>query len=120
MPEHKPVNFKAPPHAQRAATARRLGDEAGQRCRGKADEACPGFSGRAFAFLERYARERTTFNGEDATNAAKQSGIRPSDDRAFGPIYAKLIRDNVIRVVAFVPRVKGHGSMGGKVYAAVN
>jgi hypothetical protein len=48
----------------------------------------------------------------------KAFGICPHDDRAFGSIYAKAIRNGVIRVVGYVPRVKGHGTAGGRLYAA--
>lgn len=119
MPEQLAMNFAAPSHAQRVATARKLGEERGVHCRNKADVVCPDFAERALNFIAEYARKQATFTGEDATNAAKMSGIRPHDDRAFGPVYAKALRENIIRVVGFVPRVKGHGSAGGKLYARV-
>lgn len=101
----------------RATTARRLGSDAGERARCKADDVCPGFSERALNFIAEYARQHSTFTGEDATNAAVMASIKPHDTRAFGPVYAKAIRTGLIRVVGIVPRVKGHGSAGGKLYA---
>ena len=98
------------------ATASRLGAEAGERRRSKADDVCPGFSERALNFIADYARQHLTFTGEVATNAAVMAGIKPHDTRAFGGIYAKAIRSGVIRVVGIVPRTKGHGSAGGKLY----
>lgn len=102
----------------RAHTARKLGTEAADRARGKADEVCPGFSERAYNFIAEFARAHETFSGENCTFAMKASGIRPHDDRATGAIYAKAIRKGVIRVVGYVPRVRGHGTAGGRLYAA--
>jgi hypothetical protein len=103
--------------SRRAATARKLGDEAGQRCATKADEVCPGFGAKAFDFICAYADEHAQFAGEDCTLAMKQAGIQAHDDRATGSAYAKALRENRIRVVGYVPRVRGHGSAGGKLYA---
>ena len=110
----------APRRAARIKTARALGAEAGERAEFKAG---PGFGERALNFIREYADAARaagrTFTGEEATDAAKLAGIRPPDDRAFGPVFAKAIRTSVIRVVGYVPRVKGHGSAGGKLYARV-
>ena len=113
------IDFNPPTLAQRVATARKLGDEAGALCLDRAESIVADFGARAFEFIREYAQQHSTFTGEDATNAAKMAGIRPLDDRAFGPVYAKAIRQSVIRVIGFVPRVKGHGSAGGKLYTRV-
>jgi hypothetical protein len=114
------MNQLAISFVDRASFARRLGAEAGERSRSKADEVCPGFTERAYDFIANYAAttSQATFSGEDLTNCMKAFGIRPHDDRAFGSIYAKAIRNGVIRVVGYVPRVKGHGTAGGRLYAA--
>lgn len=102
----------------RVRAARRLGAEAGERSRSKAEEQCPGFSERALNFIVAYVRQQGEATGEDTTNAAVMAGIRPDDTRSFGPIYKKAIREGLIRVVGYVPRVRGNGSAGGKLYAS--
>ncbi len=104
--------------ATRVQFARKLGTEAGERCRNKADEVCPGFSELALNFIAEYARTHSRFSGEVCTWAMKDAGIRAHDDRAVGPAYAKAIRLGIIQIVGYVPRVRGHASMGGKLYAA--
>lgn len=103
--------------APRVAFARKLGTEAGERARSKAEDVCPGFSERAYNFVADFARTHETFSGEDCTLAMKAAGIRAHDDRATGSIYAKAIRNGVIRVVGYVPRMRGHGTAGGRLYA---
>jgi hypothetical protein len=102
------------------AVARQTGHEGAERARAKAEEACPDFSARAYAFLADYAHQqgtRGTFSGESCTDAMKMAGIVPHDDRAFGSIYARAIRQGLIRVVGYCARTKGHGTAGGRVYA---
>lgn len=107
----------APPLAQRAATARRLGEEAGQRCLDLTKEDMPDFAERAYEFIVDYVQKMESVPGESVTLAARAAGIRPHDDRAFGPIYAKAIRNGDIRVVGTCLRVRGHGTAGGRLYA---
>jgi hypothetical protein len=107
--------------APRVRAARKLGAEAGERSRSKADATCPDFSDRAFAYIVSFSVASpagATFTGEHLTDLMKMAGIRPHDDRAFGSIFAKALRGGVIRVVGYVPRVKGHGTSGGRLYAA--
>lgn len=103
--------------APRVAFARKRGTEASERARGKAEEVCPGFSERAYNFVAEFARTHDTFSGEDCTIAMKAAGIRAHDDRATGSIYSKAIRNGVIRVVGYVPRLRGNGTAGGRLYA---
>lgn len=114
------MNQLAIDFAPRVAFARRLGEIAGERSRAKADEVCPGFTERAYDFIANYAAttSQATFSGEDLTNCMKAFGIVPHDDRSFGAIYAKAIRHGVIHVVGYVPRLKGHGTAGGRLYAS--
>ena len=108
-----------PPLVQRAATARRLGDEAGQYCLELAAAKDPLFPERAYEFIVNFIRgQRGSVPGESAVLAARQAGIRPHDDRSFGPIFKKALKDEAIQVVGFVPRVRGHGTAGGRLYAA--
>jgi len=104
--------------ASRAAFARKLGAEAGQRAADKAEQEDPEFRAKALDFIVAYIRQQGEARGEDATNAAVLAGIKPRDQRAFGPVYKTAIKRGLIRVVGYVPRVRGHGSAGGKMYAA--
>lgn len=99
-------------------TPRQQGTEASERARCKAERVCPGFSERAYAFIQNYAREHERFSGEVCTLAMKEAGIRGTDDRCTGAIYAKAIRNGVIRVVGYVPRARGHGTAGGRLYSS--
>lgn len=97
---------------------RAAGQIAGEHCQHKADQFCPDFSDRAFAFIASFARAaRKPFSGEQLTDAMKNCGIRPHDDRAFGPVFARAIRAGLIKTIGFVPRKKGHGTAGGRLYA---
>ncbi|THJ32391.1 hypothetical protein E8K88_11865 [Lampropedia aestuarii] len=98
--------------------ARKLGQEAGQACADKQEQATPGFSERAYAFIVEYIAVHGPISGELVTNAAKMAGIRPADDRAFGSIYARALREDAIRIVGSTTRIKGHGTGGARVYAA--
>lgn len=101
----------------RAQFARALGAAAGEAAEQKASKNDPAFSANALDFIVGYIRERGEATGEETTHAAVMAGIKPHDERAFGPIYATAIRRKLIRVVRYVPRVRGHGSMGGKLYS---
>lgn len=111
-----------PPHNLRAMTARRIGGEQMELALGAAEAADGSFGERAYAFIVRYVREQSALRGcvpgEDVTLAARDAGIRPADDRAFGSIYAKAIRLGDVRVVGTCARVRGHGAAGGRLYAA--
>lgn len=58
-------------------------------------------------------------SGEVLTDSCKAAGIVPPDDRAFGSIYAWLVRTGQIRCVGMVARTKGHGTSGGRVWRLV-
>lgn len=106
--------------ASHVRVARKLGTEAGARAMHKAESLYPEFSARALEFIAAHARQSKAedrFTGEQLTNMMKLSGIRPGDDRAFGPVFAKAIKQGLIAAVGFAPRVKGHGTAGGRVYA---
>ena len=104
---------------QLLATARKLGDEAAQAALDRTEQDDPTFSTRAYEFIVSYVRDHGPVPGEAATLAARCAGIKPAkDDRAFGSVYAKALRDGAIKVVDSTNRVRGHGSAGGKVYAA--
>lgn len=105
-----------PSTKQLQASARRLGDEAAQACAEKQESATPGFGERAYQFIVAHVRDHGPISGELVTNAAKLAGIRPKDDRSFGAVYAKAIREGAIRVIGTTARIKGHGTGGARVY----
>lgn len=108
------------PFITRTRMARKLGHEAAARAEDRANAAEAGFSGRALEHIRTTmasAPPDVSLRGEDIVNAAKVSGIRPPDDRAFGAVFSKAIRLGYITPVGYAPRVKGHGTAGGRVYA---
>ncbi len=98
------------------AAARAAGEEAGNRAADRAERATAEFREKAATCFLKYlaAQPGGLSTGELMTDAAKQAGIRPPDDRAFGPVFQALSRGNKIAFDGFVPRTKGHGSAGGK------
>ncbi|MNL45319.1 hypothetical protein D3C87_1679570 [compost metagenome] len=99
------------------AAARAAGAVAGQLSAERAEDECPGFGERALTFIVDHVRQKGRVSGESVTLSAVKAGIKPPDQRAFGPIYAKALRKGLIHVAGYVPRVRGHGSAGGKLYA---
>lgn len=98
-----------------AARAEGLAAAAGAQFSAEQDD--PLFGARALAFIVKHVREKGAVAGESITMAATASGIRPKKgDRAFGAIYAKALRKGYIRVHSYVPRLRGHGTSGGKLY----
>ena len=107
------------PFMTRTKMARKLGEEASNRAEDKANSDAPGFSERALEHIQKEmlaAGRGARVRGEDLVNSAKFAGIRPADDRAFGSVFARAIKQGVIEPVGFAPRVKGHGTAGGRVY----
>lgn len=108
------------PFITRTRMARKLGEEAANKAAERADQDAPGFSEHALEHIRKTmlaAAPDAQLRGEDIVNSAKVAGIRPPDDRAFGSIFSKAIRLGFIVPVGFAPRVKGHGTAGGRVYA---
>ena len=56
--------------------------------------------------------------GEVLTDRAIAAGYKPHDARAFGPVYATLVRRGSIRCVGFCERKKGHSTAGGRIWSA--
>lgn len=109
--------FDAPPPVAYAVdAARAMGAKAGERCADKAEALEDGFKERATAFVLAYLERHGTSSGELITDAAKLAGIRPHDDRAFGPVYASLARSGQIVAAGFCARRKGHGTAGGRLW----
>lgn len=57
--------------------------------------------------------------GEEIVDACVEQGIKPHDQRAFGPLFSRLSRSGVIRCVGYAPRAKGHGTAGARVWELV-
>ena len=77
------------------------------------------FQDQALAFVLSYLTVHGETSGEVLTDACKQAGIVPHDDRAFGPIYMKLSRKGLIEKCGLVVRRRGHGTAGGNVWRRV-
>lgn len=97
--------------------ARAMGEEGAKRSLAKAERSDPEFSAKAEKAILDHLRVVGQCSGEVLTDVAMAHGARPHDARSFGPIYSSLLRRKLIQVVGYAPRLKGHGSMGAKIYA---
>lgn len=98
---------------------RARGDTAAARCLDKAERVSDFDTEGARFYILGYLQKHGQQSGETLTNAAKNAGFVPHDDRAFGPIYAGLVRKNFIRCVGYCERQKGNGTAGGRVWGLV-
>ena len=104
------------------AIAREAGRDAAMRSLDKAQRADNTFADRAkSAILKRL--EDGPCSGEVLTELCKANGIRPvKDDRAFGGVFMSLANEKnpQIRCIrSDLPRMRGHGTSGGKLWALV-
>ena len=79
----------------------------------------PNFSARAQqAFIAHLqAAPLHQASGEDLVDAALAAGAVPDDSRAFGGVFLALSRRGVIRCLrSDLPRRRGHGTSGGKLW----
>ena len=106
------INFDAPS----LPVAKAMGEIGMQLAAAHAEVNEPGFSARAKAFVIEYLRANGVSSGELITDAAKLAGIKPPDDRAFGSVYAALVRHKQIEFAGFCVRRKGHGTAGGRLW----
>ena len=97
-------------------TVTRLRDRAMQQVGQHAEDYEPGFGSRAADLILRLL-ESGPMSGEDLSLACKQAGVKPHDDRAFGPVYMVLARRGLIKKVGTVKRLRGHNTGGGNVWA---
>lgn len=67
-------------------------------------------------FVVKYLSTHGATPGEDITDACVAAGIKPHDDRAFGPIYMSLSKKGIIKKVGMVQRRKGNATAGGWVW----
>ena len=96
--------------------ARRIGEEQQRRVAASAERVLPGFADQAAAAIVDFLLRRGRAVSEDITDAVRRDGIAPPDDRAFGAVFGKLQRNGVIACVGYVPRRKGHGAPGARVW----
>ena len=112
------------PNLQDASTpsldqARAAGQASAEQAERRALAAVPDFSLRARRHVLAVLAGQGDVSGEDLTNSCKAAGIVPHDDRAFGAVYAWLVRTGQIRCVGMVARKKGHGTSGGRVWRLI-
>ena len=105
--------------ASLTAIARKRGARLGGLAADRAEREVGDFKDRAAKFVLIYLAAHGVSSGELITDACKLSGIRPPDDRAFGPVYASLARANQIECAGFVARRKGHGTSGGRLWRLI-
>jgi len=84
-----------------------------------AEERRPGFGEAAAAFVLAYLETHGASPGELITVECSEAGIRPHDDRAFGPVYMRLAREGLIEKVGTCRRERGHGTAGGNIWDLV-
>lgn len=97
--------------------ARGAGEAAGRACLDKAIAISQTFSDVAKQAILNHLQENGSASGEALTNVAIALGAKPHDQRAFGPIFAGLSREGMIRTVGYCTREKGHGTSGGRLWA---
>ena len=99
--------------------ARTAGEQAGQMCLAFTEAEDSTFSERAARHILLSLRHLQRATGEALTDLCKRDGLVPHDDRAFGPIYARLSKDGRIRRAGWAPRIKGHGTGGATIWELV-
>lgn len=95
--------------------ARQQGDAGILRAQVRAENAAPDFTRRACAYALALIATRGPMSGEAIVDACRAAGFTPPDDRAFGAVFKRALREGAT-VVGYAPRRKGHGSAGGKIY----
>lgn len=71
-------------------------------------------------FIISFLRENGPTDNETLVDEAKARGYAGRDDRCFGGLFSAAIRAREIRVIrSDLPRRKGHGTTGAKLYEAV-
>lgn len=86
----------------------------------RAERADPEFKAKAEEAILRHLRTVGEASGEDLVEIAKAHGATPPDDRSFGGIFISLSSKSrgLIRCVrSDLPRKRGHGTTGGKLWA---
>lgn len=101
----------------RMDTARAAGAAAGEACQDKA-VATTEFDAKGAAwFILRHLGRRGTTSSEILVEVCRIAGYRPHDDRAFGPVFARLVKAGQIVRVGECRRKRGNGTSGGNLWA---
>lgn len=99
-------------------TPREIGLQAAQACQDAAERRGFDTEG-ARAFVLSWLRRHGPQSGESLVKAATEHGFRPRDGRAFGGVFLSLSRRKLITCLrSDLPRERGHGTSGGKLWAA--
>ena len=73
----------------------------------------------ASKFILGWLRAYGPTSGEDLTDAAQAHGYRPHDGRSFGGVFLRLINAKEVEILREdLPRRRGHGTSGGRLYGA--
>lgn len=80
-------------------------------------EAGTAFVDRARAHILRELEQHGPASGEALVVACRAAGVAPlTDDRAFGPVFRRLLNARLIEQIDTCKRARGHGSAGGRIY----
>jgi hypothetical protein len=68
-------------------------------------------------FIVGWVRRHGEVSGEDLVEAAQEHGFRGKDARCFGGVFVAAINRGELRVIrSDLPRKRGHGTSGGRLY----
>lgn len=98
------------------AASRKAGEIAASACAEKAERHGWDKAGARACILTALEEVGDDMSGEALVEWARELGYEPHDDRAFGPIFASLLRAGLIVRVGECPRRKGNGTRGGSIY----
>lgn len=77
-----------------------------------ANETHGDWTGRAFDFLSQFARENQSFISEDVSDRSKEVDFpQPGTDRAWGSIYRRAVREEIIIQVGTGRSRRRHASI---------
>ena len=105
-----------PPSSWYEPTPREIGKERGESCEAKAEIELMFDPIKAGCDAVLWLFEGGQASGEEIVDYLKSIGHRAGDDRAFGPLFARLAREELIQFVGYAARRKGHGTSGAKVW----
>ena len=94
------------------------GQAAAAACLAKAERVTEFDGERARAAVLELLADGRARSGEEIVDHCQRLGLVPHDARAFGPVFGTLARRGLIEAVGFVPRAKGHGTSGGRLWRA--
>jgi hypothetical protein len=79
-----------------------------------AEDVAPGWAKRAYAMVIKTPiifGATTPFTMEEARNWAYHMGLdQPAEERAWGGVTARLVREGIIEPVGYAPAASSHGS----------